>query len=60
MVISPVTACRKKRRNVIRQPSEGRALDQASHIDAWPYLGTGKPDLRKVREFAGERSAEHC
>ena len=33
--------------------------DQFFHIDALPYLGTGKLDLRKVREIAVERSAEH-
>ena len=26
--------------------------DQFFHIDALPYLGTGKLDLRKVREIA--------
>jgi acyl-[acyl-carrier-protein]-phospholipid O-acyltransferase/long-chain-fatty-acid--[acyl-carrier-protein] ligase len=33
--------------------------DQFFHIDALPYLGTGKLDLRKVREIAAARSAEH-
>jgi hypothetical protein len=32
--------------------------DQFFHIDALPYLGTSKLDLRKVREIATERSAE--
>ena len=31
--------------------------DQFFHIDALPYLGTGKLDLRKVREMAGKFSA---
>ena len=35
-----------------------RRLDQFFHIDALPYLGTGKLDLRKAREMAAERSAE--
>jgi acyl-[acyl-carrier-protein]-phospholipid O-acyltransferase/long-chain-fatty-acid--[acyl-carrier-protein] ligase len=30
--------------------------DQFFHIDALPYLGTGKLDLRKAREIAAERS----
>jgi acyl-[acyl-carrier-protein]-phospholipid O-acyltransferase/long-chain-fatty-acid--[acyl-carrier-protein] ligase len=30
--------------------------DQFFHLDALPYLGTGKLDLRKVREIAVERS----
>jgi len=30
--------------------------DQFSHIDAFPYPGTGKLDLRKAREFAAARS----
>jgi acyl-[acyl-carrier-protein]-phospholipid O-acyltransferase/long-chain-fatty-acid--[acyl-carrier-protein] ligase len=33
--------------------------DQFVRIDAFPYLGTGKLDLRKVREIAEQRSAEH-
>jgi acyl-[acyl-carrier-protein]-phospholipid O-acyltransferase/long-chain-fatty-acid--[acyl-carrier-protein] ligase len=33
--------------------------DQFFHLDALPYLGTGKLDLRKVREIAAARSAEH-
>jgi hypothetical protein len=33
--------------------------DQFFHIDAMPYLGTGKLDLRKAREIAAARSAEH-
>jgi acyl-[acyl-carrier-protein]-phospholipid O-acyltransferase/long-chain-fatty-acid--[acyl-carrier-protein] ligase len=32
--------------------------DQFFHIDALPYLGTGKLDLRKVREIAAARSAK--
>jgi acyl-[acyl-carrier-protein]-phospholipid O-acyltransferase/long-chain-fatty-acid--[acyl-carrier-protein] ligase len=32
--------------------------DQFFHIDALPYLGTGKLDLRKVREIAAARTAE--
>jgi len=32
--------------------------DQFFHIDALPYLGTGKLDLRKAREIAAGRSAE--
>ncbi len=32
--------------------------DQFFHIDALPYLGTGKLDLRKAREIAIERSAK--
>jgi acyl-[acyl-carrier-protein]-phospholipid O-acyltransferase / long-chain-fatty-acid--[acyl-carrier-protein] ligase len=32
--------------------------DQFFHIDALPYLGTGKLDLRKARELAAARSAE--
>jgi acyl-[acyl-carrier-protein]-phospholipid O-acyltransferase/long-chain-fatty-acid--[acyl-carrier-protein] ligase len=31
--------------------------DQFFHIDALPYLGTGKLDLRKAREIAAARSA---
>ena len=31
--------------------------DQFFHIDALPYLGTGKLDLRKARELAAARSA---
>jgi acyl-[acyl-carrier-protein]-phospholipid O-acyltransferase/long-chain-fatty-acid--[acyl-carrier-protein] ligase len=31
--------------------------DQFFHIDALPYLGTGKLDLRRVRELAAEFSA---
>jgi acyl-[acyl-carrier-protein]-phospholipid O-acyltransferase/long-chain-fatty-acid--[acyl-carrier-protein] ligase len=31
--------------------------DQFFHIDALPHLGTGKLDLRKVREVATEKSA---
>jgi acyl-[acyl-carrier-protein]-phospholipid O-acyltransferase / long-chain-fatty-acid--[acyl-carrier-protein] ligase len=31
--------------------------DQFFHIDALPYLGTGKLDLRKARELALERSS---
>ena len=34
--------------------------DQFFHVEALPYLGTGKLDLRKARELAAERSAEHC
>jgi acyl-[acyl-carrier-protein]-phospholipid O-acyltransferase/long-chain-fatty-acid--[acyl-carrier-protein] ligase len=34
--------------------------DQFFHIDAFPYLGTGMLDLRKVREITAERSAEHA
>jgi acyl-[acyl-carrier-protein]-phospholipid O-acyltransferase/long-chain-fatty-acid--[acyl-carrier-protein] ligase len=33
--------------------------DQFFHLDALPYLGTGKLDLRKAREIAAARSAEH-
>jgi acyl-[acyl-carrier-protein]-phospholipid O-acyltransferase / long-chain-fatty-acid--[acyl-carrier-protein] ligase len=33
--------------------------DQFFHLDALPYLGTGKLDLRKAREIATQRSAEH-
>jgi len=32
--------------------------DQFFHIDAMPYLGTGKLDLRKVRELAGQLSIQ--
>jgi acyl-[acyl-carrier-protein]-phospholipid O-acyltransferase/long-chain-fatty-acid--[acyl-carrier-protein] ligase len=32
--------------------------DQFFHLDALPYLGTGKLDLRKARELATTRSAE--
>ncbi len=32
--------------------------DQFFHLDALPYLGTGKLDLRKARELATARSAE--
>jgi acyl-[acyl-carrier-protein]-phospholipid O-acyltransferase/long-chain-fatty-acid--[acyl-carrier-protein] ligase len=32
--------------------------DQFFHVDALPYLGTGKLDLRKVREIALQRAAE--
>ena len=32
--------------------------DQFFHIDALPYLGTGKLDLRAAREIAAARSAE--
>jgi acyl-[acyl-carrier-protein]-phospholipid O-acyltransferase/long-chain-fatty-acid--[acyl-carrier-protein] ligase len=32
--------------------------DQFFHIDAIPYLGTGKLDLRKVRELAGQLSSK--
>ena len=31
--------------------------DQFFHVDTLPYLGTGKLDLRRVREWAKERSA---
>jgi acyl-[acyl-carrier-protein]-phospholipid O-acyltransferase/long-chain-fatty-acid--[acyl-carrier-protein] ligase len=31
--------------------------DQFFHVDAFPYLGTGKLDLRRVREIAVERSS---
>jgi acyl-[acyl-carrier-protein]-phospholipid O-acyltransferase/long-chain-fatty-acid--[acyl-carrier-protein] ligase len=31
--------------------------DQFFHVDAFAYLGTGKLDLRKVREMAVERSS---
>lgn len=31
--------------------------DQFFQIDALPYLGTGKLDLRKARELAAARSA---
>ncbi len=31
--------------------------DQFFHIDVLPYLGTGKLDLRKVRELAGKMAA---
>ena len=34
--------------------------DQFFHLDALPYLGTGKLDLRKAREIAAARSAEHA
>lgn len=30
--------------------------DQSFHLDAFPYPGTGKLDLRKAREVAAERS----
>jgi len=33
--------------------------DQFFHLDALPYLGTGKLDLRKAREIAAAWSAEH-
>jgi acyl-[acyl-carrier-protein]-phospholipid O-acyltransferase/long-chain-fatty-acid--[acyl-carrier-protein] ligase len=32
--------------------------DQFFHIDALPYLGTGKLDLRKAREIAAAWSAK--
>ncbi|MGO8931985.1 MAG: MFS transporter [Limisphaerales bacterium] len=32
--------------------------DQFFHLDALPYLGTGKLDLRKAREIAAARTAE--
>ena len=32
--------------------------DQFFYIDALPYLGTGKLDLRKAREIAAVRAAE--
>jgi acyl-[acyl-carrier-protein]-phospholipid O-acyltransferase/long-chain-fatty-acid--[acyl-carrier-protein] ligase len=32
--------------------------DQFFHVDALPYLGTGKLDLRKVREFAAKCSID--
>ena len=31
--------------------------DQFFHVDAFPYLGTGKLDLRKVRELAQQFSS---
>ena len=31
--------------------------EQFFHVDAFPYLGTGKLDLRKIREIALERAA---
>ena len=31
--------------------------DQFFHVDALPYLGTGKIDLRKVKEMAAEFAA---
>ena len=34
--------------------------DQLFHLDALPYLGTGKLGLRKARKLAAARSAEHC
>ena len=34
--------------------------EQFFHIDAFPYLGTGKLDLRRVREIAIERSAQQA
>ena len=33
--------------------------DQSFHVEALPYLGTGKLDLRKARDIAAARSAEH-
>jgi acyl-[acyl-carrier-protein]-phospholipid O-acyltransferase/long-chain-fatty-acid--[acyl-carrier-protein] ligase len=33
--------------------------DQFFQLDALPYLGTGKLDLRKVRELAAARSTDH-
>jgi acyl-[acyl-carrier-protein]-phospholipid O-acyltransferase/long-chain-fatty-acid--[acyl-carrier-protein] ligase len=32
--------------------------DQFFHVDAFPYLGSGKLDLRRVREIAAERSGQ--
>jgi acyl-[acyl-carrier-protein]-phospholipid O-acyltransferase/long-chain-fatty-acid--[acyl-carrier-protein] ligase len=32
--------------------------DQFFHLDALPYLGTGKLDLRKAREIAAARSVD--
>jgi acyl-[acyl-carrier-protein]-phospholipid O-acyltransferase/long-chain-fatty-acid--[acyl-carrier-protein] ligase len=32
--------------------------DQFFHVDAFPYLGSGKLDLRKVREIAAERTGQ--
>jgi len=32
--------------------------DQFFHLEAMPYLGTGKLDLRKVRELAGHLSSQ--
>lgn len=34
--------------------------DQFFRVETFPYLGTGKLDLRKVREMAIERGAEQC
>jgi len=34
--------------------------DQFFHVDAFPYLGSGKLDLRKVREIAAERSGQEA
>jgi len=33
------------------------APDQFFHVDALPYLGTGKIDLRKVKEMATQFAA---
>jgi len=32
--------------------------DQFFHVEAFAYLGTGKLDLRRLREMAAERSVE--
>ena len=34
--------------------------DQVFHIDALPYLGTGKLDLRKMRELAAQLTSQKC
>jgi acyl-[acyl-carrier-protein]-phospholipid O-acyltransferase/long-chain-fatty-acid--[acyl-carrier-protein] ligase len=34
--------------------------DQFFHVDAFPYLGTGKLDLRRVREIAVEKSSQQA
>jgi hypothetical protein len=43
----------------LRATTKRRAY-QFFHVAALLYLGTGKLDLRKARETATDRSAEHC
>ena len=54
----PLTACLEKLAQCDLPNLWKPRADQFYHVDAFPLLGTGKLDLRKVRELAQVKAAE--
>ena len=54
---APLQACLEKLSQTDLPNLWKPRADQFFHVDAFPYLGTGKIDLRKIRELAAQHSA---